>query len=446
MIYELNQEAFHFIALLSPKPIEPKTTYPATPVDIKGISMIMELNDIEIKSEGLDNPFTGELRAKYYKVGNSMLGLNEKDLQKFRKFLLKVYDFPIISKICKFETLIEIGIEWLIEVHERQLVDLQFIDYILNKIESLTAAYVFYFRMTAIGIEDNFTIGNTEFKYFNNNEIEAHYQAICGESSKLSREDFMLTIGDQYKHINAIVQIKGEIDKATEDAFKEVELSVDVLKCFCFPYMMAKTTRNFDLDYRHPGSSSANYMCMVIGDVTEAKLNITAMRGVRSIEVTKSFLQEAKETGMDIFSSFLQDRKDNVMDIKIVEMIKLFAIASSSHDKHEKVIKCISLFESLAIPEGNPKAKGFTLFKKVTEKLISEHELKAVQDIGLEMYKIRDKLMHNNIRWPFEAFDLLCFMDFMRIFIISAIHFSKKNGTLDDFHAHYGIPAIYKKV
>lgn len=126
-------------------------------------------------------------------------------------------------------------------------------------------------------------------------------------------------------------------------------------------------------------------------------------------------------------SSFSKERKDDELDIKIIEMIKLLAIAASGHDRHEKVIKCISLFESISIPEGNPKAKGLTLFKKVTEKLIPNHELKAIQDIGFEMYNVRDKLMHNNIRWPFEAFDLLCFMDFMCVFIINTINFSNKN-------------------
>lgn len=439
MMYKLNQEAFQYIEMLIKKPNEPGIKFNSKPVDIKGIPEIIDLGTVEIDSVGSNHPFTGELQTRYRNIRGNMIGLDEEGFFRFKVFMKKIYELPLISNSCTFEKLLEIAFDWLIEVYTQQRSSLQITDYIEKNIEALTETYIFRFRIVSIGIENSFVIGNTEFKYFDEMDIKAHYKEIVKENPETTYENFKMMVGKQYESINAIVQIRGEFSKATEKAFAEAQLSVDVLKCFCFPNLMAKTTRSFDLDYRYRGHTSADYMYLINGDLLKCRLNTKAMEGVAPIEITKLFLEEVNRIGMDVFSCFLRERKDRELDLKIIDMIKLFAQAASSYDHYEKVKICISLFESMAIPEGNPKAKGYTLFKKIAGKLIPEHQLETLQGIGLIMYKVRDKLMHNNNRWPFETTDLFTFMDFMRIFILHTIDISKKNGGMQDFYNYHGI-------
>jgi hypothetical protein len=437
-LHALNNEAYKFVPMLHKKQREKPNSAPQR--QFQGFGEVLDLGQVDITQEETRAPLTDEITSKYVKTNGEMIGFGEAEFRKFNAFLEDLYDTNEISGICSFDTLSKHAFKWITTVYSENKAKESISDYILNQIQANTNFYQFHFRLQGLEIEVPFQIGNTIFKYFSETEVSALYEQFLDAKPGISLEEFKNLNRDQFKFINAITNVKAEKDLAAEMAINQASLAVDVLKCFCYVYAARKDTLMFDIDFRYQPNSLASFLQLKNGDIRDGKMILQNRRGVMPIQLTTEFLEYSTRYGLLEFSDYIIQEKDNELYYKTIDLIRQFSAALSLNDHYEKVAKCISLFESLCIPENSSKARGYTYYKKVISKIYSNpKKQQSYFDVGLNHYKIRDKFMHNNIRWPMDNEEFMKFLDFTRMFIHSAIQLNRKFTSAAEFQEYFGI-------
>jgi hypothetical protein len=439
---QFNIDAYNFVTrlVIKDKPT-PKTTT-IKEVEIVGIPMIANLGEVQnFGFEEFDED-TYQIKRKFKNVNGQLIGLDTDAFGDFKDFLLNFYENPGIAEICDPSSLIEFSFEWLLEVYTSNRAFKNLTTSLFDKIDALSKNYLFYFKLEAIGIEQAFTIGNAQITNISQENVLRFYEENTKVKPDRTLDEFKELFKSNFSEhvINAIVETRGIINRAEEKAFADAEIAVDVLKCFCCEYSVDKHVVIVDIDHRFQRSNYAHFIQMAYGDINQSQIRLKQLKGVAPVRITKEYINLIEQKGLREFSDFIKLKNDDELYLKIITLIRQLSAISSTYDNHEKIVKAISLFESICVPANSTKAKGMTYLKNVAEKLFSNQQQKEETiNLGLVHYKIRDKYLHNYIRWPVSKKELVSFLAFERYFILAIIRLNKQYSNIEQLLTHFDI-------
>jgi hypothetical protein len=441
-IDQFNIEAYNFVKHLVVKDRPTNQEPRAKEVEIVGIPLIANLGEVQdFGIEEFDED-TYQTKRKFKNISGQLTGLDSEVFSDFKDFLLKLYESPGVSGICDLSSLIDFSFEWLLDIHISKRAFKNLTTYIYDKIDALTKNYVFYFKLEAIGIEQSFIIGNVKISNIPHEDLLKYYD----ENKKIKPERTLDEFKELFKSnfhehtINAIVETKGIISRAEEKAFADAEIAIDVLKCFCCEYSVDKHVVVFDIDHRFQRSNYAHFVQMAYGDINQSQIRLKQLKGVAPIRITEEYLNVIEQKGLNEFSNFIKLKKNDELYLKILTLIRQLSSISSTYDNHEKTVKAISLFESICVPLNSTKSNGMTHLKRVAEKLFSDQSQKEeIISLGITHYKIRDKYLHNDMRWPLNKKDLVSFLAFERYFILALIRLSGQFSDIEQLLTYFEI-------
>lgn len=441
MTMEIDIDAFKFVEKLTVKEFPKKeSNKKESESKLKGLGNVISLG--EVKNFGLEefDEDTYLTKRKFKDIDGKLVGLDTNEYAEFKEFIDCIFNQEYFSKKSDFQTLFDISLEWVLDVYKTKKANSNLTSFLIDKINSLTHEYHFFFKIKALAIENAIVIGNTELMFFTEEKLEEFYKKTIETNPERTFDDFKKNYKGNFDAINAFVKVKGVKNRAEEIAFKEAELSIDVLKCFCTYYSTEKPVQMFELDYRFHPNSSSNYLYMPDGDFKEATFQISNFGGVVPIQLTSNFLEQLKTKHIDQFSTFLLDKKETELYFATLDLIKQLSIIISTHNNYEKVVKAISLFESICVPKESTQAKGETyLKKKVVPKLFSKHDTQTLNKLIRKHYEIRDKYLHNYIHLPLNKKDLGIFLEYQRYFILEIIKLNKKFEYIDQLLNYFEI-------
>ena len=270
---EIDVEAFKFVEKLSIKSVPGQTKgFKGKKTDLKGLGDVIELGEVSnFGFEEFDEE-TYLTKRKFKNIEGNLVGLETKEYSEFKELVLKIFYSPFFSNRSDLKTLLDVSFEWLLEIYKFKKTDKNLTSFLIDKIESLTQEFYFYFKINALTIEKSITIGNAEIMFFNENTIVQHYNKFKESRPEKTFEEFKDVYKNNFDSINAFVKVKSVLNHANEIAFREAELAIDVLKCFCTYYSTEKLVQMFELDYRFHQNGSAIYLYMPDGNIKESTI------------------------------------------------------------------------------------------------------------------------------------------------------------------------------
>lgn len=441
MTNEIDLEAFDFVDKLTfhkiPK-VKEKKKHPE--VELKGLGKIIELGEVSnLGFEEFDEE-TYITKRKFKDVDGKLVGLETKEYSEFKELISKIFAFPFFSIRSDLKTLLEESFKWLLEIYQSKKANTSLTSFLLSKIDSLTVEYYFYFQVKALAIENPIKIGNTELMFFSEKEITKHYARFKESRPEKTMEQFKEVYKDHFESINVFVKVKGVLNRATEIAYREAEIAVDTLKCFCTYYSTEKPVQIFELDYRFKQNGAANYLYMPNGDIKESTLQISNFGGAVPVQLTAKFMKLAETKSFSKFSEFIKNKKQTELYFLTIDLIKQLSAIISTHNNYEKTVKAISLFESICVPKKSTQAKGENYMKKkVIPKLFSIHDSNTLIKLLRQHYEIRNKYLHNYIHLPLNRKDLSIFLEYQRFFILKLIELNNRFTTLSELLDYFEI-------
>ena len=250
MTNDLNTEAFSFIEKLSVIVPHSNPTKEKKVSQLKGIGEIIELGEVSnVGFEEFDED-TYLTKRKFKDIDSKLIGFETKEYSKFKEFVIKLLDNSLFSNKCDLTTLLDLCFEWVLNVYKTKKANTNLTDFLIDKIDSLTKEYHFYFKIKGLAIQNPITIGNATIKFFSEDEILQYYNKFKESKPDNTIQEFKEIYSLNEDTIHAFIKVKGVLNRANEIAFREAELAIDVLKCFCSHYSTEKFIRIFDIDYR----------------------------------------------------------------------------------------------------------------------------------------------------------------------------------------------------
>lgn len=134
------------------------------------------------------------------------------------------------ASLANAEFLVNESFSWLINVHKNQKTDSNLTAHLFNILSSNANTHRFYFRIEPLEIEDAFSVGDLEFKFFSYNDVQTLYEQYILIHPDTTFERFNDVCGKNFNRVNACIEVKGVFSRAEEEAMRRVELAVDILK------------------------------------------------------------------------------------------------------------------------------------------------------------------------------------------------------------------------
>lgn len=175
-------------------------------------------------------------------------------------------------------------------------------------------------------------------------------------------------------------------------------------------------------------------------DLSSLSTQIRNHGALAPIRLTNQKLKELDSRGLSIFTSFFQYPKHNQLYDEIIGLIHQLGNIISTPDNYEKVVKAISLIESILVPKDGGKAMGQTRLKLVISKLVTnQNEQKVLVKITHVLYNIRDRYLHNYRKLPIDITHLMFFLNFERVFILKLIKLNITLNSIEEVHNYFGL-------
>lgn len=441
MINKLDLEAYKFVNKLSKFKLPDNYNAKTEKTDLKGINKIADLGEVSnfcIEEFDEDSYLT---KRKFKDINGELIGLDTLDFSEFILFITKYFDNSFFTDNCDFKTLLNLSFEWLIEVYKNKKGFENLSSFLIDNINSLKKEYHFYFKIESIAIEDTIYIGNTVIKSFDNDEINQLYNQLSEYNPEKTLDYFKGFYDKHFNSINAFIKVNSIENRAKEIAFQEAELAIDVLKCFCVNYSSEPLIQMFELDYRFQKSNGANYFYMPKGDILESTLQHKAFSGVVPIQINSEYIKIAENKGLKSFSEFIKNKIKTELYHITIDLIKQLSSIVSTRDNYDKIIKIISLFESIIVPKNSANSRGESLLKKkiIPKLLTRENDKVLFNKIIRNHYELRDKYLHNFVFLPINKKELYMLMDFQILFILKIIELNKEYNTLSEALSYFEI-------
>jgi len=433
---DIDVAIFDFISKLSTIEFKPTQHHP----DLKGNDPVIDLG--EAKNFGIEqvDPNDGSIISKYVDVNGKLTGLDEKGFVELKLLVSGLLASEPFASLADTEFLVNESFAWVISVYKNQKADSSLTAHLITILNSQASNHRFYFRVEPLEIENAFSIGDIEFKFFCFDDIQTLYEQYIVTHPDTTLERFREVCANNFNRVNACIETKGAFSRAEEDAMRKVELAVDVLKICSISEAMQFKVQVFDLDYRLQRKMPSYFLTHASNDLSNLSTQIRNHGEVVPIRITSQKLKELDSRGLPKFASFIQHPKHNQLYDEIIGLIHQLGTIISTPDNYEKVVKAISLIESILVPKDVGKAMGQTRLKLVIPQLATiQNEQELLLKIAPVFYNIRDRYLHNYRKLPINIEHLMFLLNFERVFILRLVKLNATLSSIEEVHNYFGL-------
>jgi hypothetical protein len=356
----IDTEIFGFVDKLKAHTHQKESPKVEKKESLKGHEPIIDLGEVTDLKITEFNEVDGSTTRKIVSVDEKMVSLSTSDFAEFKLCVLKLLDHPSFTDNCTTGFIIDRSFDWLISVYKNKKADMSLTNHLLSCVEKETTTHHFYFKIESLAIAKPIQIGDVSIMFFTEKEIEEMYTEFLINKPGVSLEEFKKTYKGLSK-INAHIKIKGVPDRAEEIAKRYIELAVDTLKCYCIQHAIEPKVLMFDLDYRIKKEGSATFINIPAGKFQNSTIQFRNLAGIIPVQLNSETIDRFIKKGLPAIADFLVARKDNELYYATTSLISQLSEITSTSNNYEKIVKAISLCESILLPR-NPagKAKGIT--------------------------------------------------------------------------------------
>lgn len=399
----MNNRIFELVSLIEKvKSVKVDSKKTDEPIHLKGSSEInlgkvsnikrystdefgKKLNYSQDLKDGGHIRFDNENYKKVIDIAESIIGIKE-----FNEFT----DIEFIEKhICN----------WAFNTYLEKKASEEPMNYLHRILDEKKQKYIFYFSTTALHIEENLIIGDSEIVHIDENFInqkKEQYQRDSNNYDHNALDGLTTTLNNQIVFKSFGI---GTNEFARKKAKHKVKISASLLKMFLMVEVNDPNTRLFDLEFDSYVIPMYTSFSETNTEKFDLSSNLRANYGAKPTEFTKKRLTEIEKLGFNKAKNYLNKNCISELDFFIRDLIIQAGKYSSQLNPYEKNVMMISWFESIIIQEQKGKSKGLTKLKKfVIPKIVSVNETELLETIFISQYKIRDRYLHNGVELRFD--------------------------------------------
>lgn len=360
-----------------------------------------------------------------------LIGFNQKVYMHVSKVANQIFEISKFGEHSTIGFIEEMLCEWVFLKYDDEDVPEPY-SYLVQRLNDELEDYIFYFPLEAIEIEHNFKIGNCHVicfdEYFELNEVEKFKLG----STNHTEQQFNSVLQKLKGRIVAVITSKGILERAEKDAKYKVQLTINLLKVFLIKESIDSNVTICDLEFNSCLLPKYNMFFQTSKDSFDLTSGIRSNIGVHPVQITSDVLDGYRKNGLDKLSSFIKKEGTNEIDQMISRTIMEMGNYTSERNIYERVIKIISIFESIFVPQRKGKGKGLTIIKsKVLPRILRKSDLETGIKIFVEHYRIRDKYLHNRVELPIDGNKLFQFQHIAIILIIKLLDYKENYQTED---------------
>tara|TARA_R110000851_G_scaffold207537_2_gene359650 strand:+ start:39740 stop:41047 length:1308 start_codon:yes stop_codon:yes gene_type:complete len=392
MNHELNNRIFDLVPLVTKK-FKPKKSNKSPSEDLVGIPVLFNLGKVKnIKSSKPDG------YGNTIEAFRNDFGLNIQNYEKLRDIANQIIEIEPYASFATVNFIEEHLFDWIIETHKENKAKIEPFNYLQDAFENDLKEYNFYFKIHALGINSTFKIGQVEFTYFTDNLLKNYTKKFQEQFPEKPEKECLLIFKDYVSKPIVKVSSKGIQEKAKRNAQRQVDIAIDSLKCFLVEESVNSSFKMMDAEYRFTDTFPNSFIYDTSSDKFDFNLHFERTDGIVPISLNNEKIEELFKGGLKDVSEFISNSSKSELSRMILNTISSMGTYSSERNLHERVVKIISVYETLFIPLKKGKGKGLAIVKsKVLPKIIGETELQMVIKIFIDFYDIRDKYLHNGL-------------------------------------------------
>jgi hypothetical protein len=435
MYSAIDNEIFSFINRLEKARINPMSnpTEGRIGAEVYHLGPVQDLKTIKTDPDGSHI-------SVHHDVDGILVGLSEAPYSDFKALIANFLDVPPFDTKTSFSFIEEHSFQWLIDVYKANRAEQSLSDYLLDHLNQEYKPYTFYIPITSLTIKAPFSIGNTQISHLSESFIKdeiAKFEALGKRKERL--DDFLKPFTNKTL---AVTSAKGTFDKAKQIAFRNAEMSFDVLKCFLHEYSVHSQHKIPDLNYRQSLKQWADVLHRT--DSTSFSLESFAFSSqqVVTIDLDEKKLDQFKRDKLDVFCHFLIHSKDTNFHQAVLSAIHSFAKFVSTENGHERVAKLITFFEAVLINAQTKSGGGENILKKQLMPTLfgSTPDCTLGFQLTGAFYRIRDAYVHHGIEKPIDAKKLYQFQTIAFRFLRWLVELDSQIDTLDKLYELLKVP------
>ena len=431
---EINKKAYGLLDLLEVA-VEKEQSHEQ--VEIIGMPMVLKLSNVK-NFKRIQGDGHGNTVAVYSNLGDRMIGLSETNYKHLRNLASEIQQIDSINKLADSEFIEKEIFEWLILTYQQQRASEDLLNHIYNELENQVKEYVFYFKVLGCGIEKPFEIGRVEISHLSKEKLEK--ESIKFVKSGKTQEEFD-GVFEKFKDVVlAIYKSKTVESKARKLAMHEIALAIDVIKCLLIEESISPHYQIPEVDFRINQSGFSEFLTETTSEEFDFTSSLLRERGV-PVTLDAKKLEFLNGRGFKTMANFITNKRPTEAYRIGLQTISLLASVASTWDLHDRIVKIVSLFESVIIPEGSAKAKGHTLMKKnVIPSFDSDLKKKErYNELINRMYNTRDKYLHNGLELPIDLNELAEFQVLALRFVLKLLSLISDTKNLSEIQLKFKI-------
>jgi hypothetical protein len=431
MYSDLDQRAFELLKLLESREMLAGSGQPEQPPKM-GEEVIIDLGEIkDLKYSKTD--LYGANISVFQSIGPGFIGLSEVNYTVFTKLVTEIHERNPFAEKATYSFIESHSFEWLINVYEQNRASQSLTAFLLSVIDEEYREYTYYFKLYPFVLATPFKIGETEISFFTDEFLQQE-EAKFLQSGKSKKE-----FDDMFQPFRnrAIAKISkhGVQERAAEMAVHHGELVVDVLRCLLHEYAVMGQYMLPDLDHRFKPKNVAVHLYNHISDAFTFGATISNRGPVIPIEVNEQLLKELKRKKNHLFEKFIDTSKENDFHFAVLEAIKSFSEILGVQNKYEKIIKLISLFETIIIDKSGKRGHGETILKlKLIPKMLTEKDIQLGVELTGYFFRIRDAYIHHGNEKHVDFNKLHHFQTIAFIFLTFLLQLNDSCNSMEEFY------------
>lgn len=388
----MNNEIFNLVPLVTKK-IEQKKSKENPSDNLIGIPVLFNLGKVSNIKRSRTDSYGNTIEA--YKNG---LGLDITNYRKLNNIANQIIEIEPYASFATVNFIEKHLFDWIIETYNENKAKKEPLNYLQDAFEKDLKEYNFYFRIHSLGIDSNFKIGQVEFTFFTDDLLLNYSTKFKEQFPEKLEEDCELIFKDYISKPIAKVSAKGIQHKAKRNAQKQVNIAIDCLKCFLVEESVNSSSKIMDVEYRFTDTFPNSFIYDTNSEKFDFNLQFERTDGIAPISLGKTKIEELFKSGLQEVSEFILNSPTSEFSRIILNTISSIGTYSSIRHLHERVVKIISVYETIFIPPKNGRGKGLAIIKsKILPKIIKENELQIAIKIFIDFYDIRDKYLHNGL-------------------------------------------------
>lgn len=330
----------------------------------------------------------GEKSEQWSRSENEILiGFDEDGYPEFIKFIDNLYKETQVCLLVSREFLIDCAFLWFVNAFKDKKIGQTYTSYIVDLINGAIVEWDLRFLLLYVHIKKPFEIGGVEFNYFKKEEFD-----IIGKHNPETQKEFQRKYAGR---VYAKCTIAAEKQKAIEIGRELCSQAVDVLKICSVAMLLPQVRINFDLDIRATVVQKSEVF------ITRPKIDEITLVGTNNAipyVIGDHEWDLMQEFGMQFYHNFLKQirgRTLSELEQLLINAIRRFGDAFSTHNKHRRVVELFTIMESLLLHNANtPIIDSVVKYcSKITSKEASQR--KEIASVLKKMYGVRSALIHH---------------------------------------------------